>query len=187
MSTYAPLPDFTPAQPLRVCEVCGNPGHSTDNHPLLEVLNRQTELLAVLAGVLEPKRYRLSAEAQEDGNGRATVWFENWPGGVGKLWLVERSMVYTDSTAGNLNVGMYIVDSLPRVTYQAGTGVPVVPALNPRDLSDYSNLAIAAQDNAHSPALVKGSEKVVFQWSGLSGGARVMARVQLRHCWQAID
>jgi hypothetical protein len=174
---------ITPASP---CAWCGNPGHSTGQHALLEALNRQTEFLGVIAGILEPKRYRIAQETYEDGATKATAVFESWPGGVDKLWLVERSVVYTNST-GTPTVGVYVVDSLPTPVTVGPLNQPIVPVLSPRDLHDYSNVPIAASDNTIAPVLVKGSEKLVFQWAALSAGARCAARIQIRQAWQSPD
>lgn len=187
MTDLAPTPVFMPAQPYGAadaCDVCHN-AHDTKLHPVLEVLNRQTELLAVLAGVLEPRRYPMSMDTYEDGSGKATAIFESWPGGVSKLWLVERTVTYTNST-GSPTMGVYVVDSIPSLTYGA-LNQPVVPILSPRDLRNYTNLVIAADDNPSAPVLVHGGQKLVFQWTTLSAGARCVANVQIRQCWQSVD
>lgn len=186
LSAFMPAQPEGPGGPVVGCGVCGNPGHSTAMHPLLEVMNRQTELLSVLSGILEPKRYRLAGETTEDGTGKGTIVFESWPGGVDRIYLVERSIVYTNST-GTPVVGMYVTEGLPGPVTVGASNQPIVPALNARDLHDYSNLLIAANDNAIAPALVKGAEKLVFQWTGLSAGARCVARVQMRLTWQSPD
>lgn len=183
MTQVAPMPDFTPAQPSR-CAHCGN-AHHTEMHPVLEVLNRQTELLAVLTGILEPKRYKQMQEALEDGTGKATAIFTSWPGGVNKLWLVERTVVSTTST-GTPIAGVYVLDALPSVQ-RAASGAAVVPQISNRYLENVSNVAINADDNGISPVLVKGSEVLVVQWTGLSAGAVCTARIQVRLSWQSTD
>lgn len=175
---------LTPWNPGSACMICGNPGHSTDNHATLEVLNQQRELLAVIAGVLEPKRYRVASETVEDGSTKATLVFENWPGGVDKLWVVERQVLFTNST-GTPTAAMYAVESLPGpVTIGAGNQL-IVPVLNARDMFDAPAANSAGAPAA--PAILKGGEKLVVQFASLSAGARVITRLQLRQVWQSVD
>lgn len=171
------------------CAYCGNPQHSAAHHPILEALNRQTELLADVAHVLEPKRYRLVQETAEDGSGgsKATVAFDSWPGGVDKLWVIERHIALTNST-GSPTVGVFVTEALPSPVTRAAGNQLVVPVLNLRDEVDAGTGTVAVGPLAtQGPVLVKGGETLVFQWASLSGGARCVARIQFRQAWQSTD
>jgi hypothetical protein len=163
------------------CETCGR-DHSTHDgrhtgdelSVLLERFDRMNVLLATIAEVLSPKRYRPVQEALEDGTGRATIDFPVFPGGADLIWVVERTFVWTNST-GTPAVGIFVLDAVPKST-----------TFNPRDLVDWTNAPIAAGEQTQ-PFLAKGGEHVVAQWSGLSAGALCRFRLQYRQTWQSPD
>lgn len=181
MSTpLSALDDLTPGQP---CSMCGNPAHGALHHPVLEALNRQTELLAVLAGVLAQKNYRLAQQALVNASGFATIAFPSFPGGVDKEWIVDRVFLYTSSTA--VACGVFILDGLPYNIPQDNPNAATV-AFDPLNQHDFTNVAIAAGEQI-KPLLVKGGEVLAFQWSGATVGAKCVARVQYRQAWQGVD
>lgn len=175
MSTF---PDITSngglfSQARTPCAICQNPYHSAAHHPILEALAENNRLLAELSERLAPRRWRESQEKLEGGTGTVTLDFPvGAPGGVDLVVLVERYVPFTNST-GTPVLGVYVVDAVP-------------PGLvfNSRDLADYTNLLVASGDQVN-PVMVKGGEHLVFQWTGLSAGARCSCRIQYRRSWQA--
>jgi hypothetical protein len=155
------------------CAYCGNAMHSAAHHPILEALNEHTLMLARLCEVLAPVRYRDAQEMFEDGTGRATIDFPiGVPGGVNNVALIERYVPFTNST-GTPVLGVYVLDAVPPKT-----------TFNSRDLVDFTNLTVASGDQVN-PVMVKGTEHLLFQWTGLSAGARCSCRIQYRRAWQA--
>lgn len=181
MSDVAPMPDFTPAQPSR-CAHCGN-SHHTEIHPVLEVLNRQTEMLAVIAGILGQKTFRLAQQAIVNAGGFATIAFPSFPGGVNKEWLVDRVFLWTNSSS--IAAGVFVLDGTP-LGMALDNPNAMAAAIDPLNQHDFTNLAIAAGEEI-KPLLIKGGETLAFQWSGATVGAKCIARVQYRQVWAGID
>lgn len=186
------LDQFSPAEPLGPgggCAICGNPGHSTHNHALLEVLNRQTEFLAVLAGVLEPKRYRLGQRGVEDGTGKGTIMYDLSPGGVDKLVMIERIAVATNST-GTPACAAYVMEGIPG-PYTLTGGVLTIPSLlvppSPPRVAGPIGVNGTGELLSDAPIMVKGGENFFLQWTGLSAGALIQAHIQYRLAWQSPD
>lgn len=102
-----------------------------------------------------------SQVADEDGSGAAQIVFG--PPGMQVYWLVERIAVHSDSSSSSA-LGVYVgsVDALPQ------------------ELVDYTGSGNNDAADENQPILVEPGQKLVLQWSGLSTGAKVYARIQYR-------
>lgn len=96
-------------------------------------------------------------QADEDGTGRAEIVLP--PVGSGGLLLLQRILVQTDST-GSPTVRMYVGSESP---------------LNMVDGTPSGKLDVAEYTN---PLILMAGEQLRIVWSGLSAGARCVARIQ---------
>lgn len=146
-------------------------------------LDRANEELSILAKTIAPPIYRLpSQQAIVNAQGFATIAFRVEPGGVVKVWMVERIFVWTNSTAGSPRLIVYVMDGLPLPGTQDNPN-QYTAALDPLYGVDTTNLAMAGGDEI-APIPVKGGESIVFQWSGLNQNDKCVAHAQYKLAWQ---
>ena len=145
-------------------------------------LDRCNALVAQLAGALAPPIYRPDPQqAIVNASGFATLVFPHWPGGVNKLWQVERVFVFTNSLA-EPELIVYVFEGAP-VGLDLRNPNSMTTLLNPLHARDATNLRVAAGDQL-APIIVKGQENIAFQWPGLNQGALWTAGFQYRLAWQ---
>lgn len=166
------------------CEVCGNPYHSSESHAILEALNIQTELLKQISFRETQPIYRVPAQqALANSSGIATILFPAMPGGVDKLWAIEKTFAYTNSTQTNINVGIYVMEGLPPGASLQNPN-SLTTQIDPLNQVDASTFPIVAGDD-QSRIYVKGGENIAFQWNGLALNDKCVARFQYKLSWQS--
>ena len=149
---------------------------------VVSALHRSNELLAIIAEAAAPPYYRPPAsQAYENGSGFATIVYQHFPGGAEKLWLVEKIFVWSDSE-DTPQVGVFVMEGLPPGATQDRPNA-LATAIDPLYQRDSTSLLIAAGDEL-SRIVVKGAENLIFQWQGISTGARCVASIQYRLAWQ---
>lgn len=168
---------------MDACEVCGNPLHDSSSHAVLEALNMQTRALEQLAQITQPPIYRMPAQqVLANANGLATIIFPAFPGGVDKMWAIEKTFAYTNSTQTNINVGIYVMEGLPLGASLTNPNT-LTTQLDPLTQVDASTFPIVAADD-QSRIYVKGGEILAFQWNGLAANDKCVARFQYKLSWQ---
>jgi hypothetical protein len=147
-------------------------------HLLLGRLDRQTELLAQVAGPLATHRQRPNMGAVGNANNVATATYPV-PGGVDLIWQIERWTFSTNSAQANPVVSLFVMDSIPLNANSA--------ALDDTYLEDTSTLKRGAINESSAPIFVKGGEVVLVQWTGIVNGDICKSGLQLKQSWQAQD
>ena len=148
-------------------------------HALLGRLDRQTELLAELAGVLTKARERPGGQGVANAAGIAYVDMPA-PGGVNLQWLIERLTFWTNTAQANPSGALYVMDSLPLTIGSVALDAAYL------EEGPWSLKAGTLNENA-APILVKGGEHAIVQWTGLAVGDVIKVGMQLKQAWQAQD
>lgn len=154
---------------------------------LFQRLDRLTELLGELtgAGVLEPKRQRLS-QSNVAGAAIVTFGWQTAPGGVNSLWLIERVTFSVTTAQASPTAGLFVLDSLPISLSQITT------ALDDQYLVETPGAAFPTNKRqvigeSSAPIEVKAGEWIIFQFGGLVAGDFAKGRVQIKQAWQGQD
>lgn len=149
-------------------------------HALLGRLDRQTELLAEIAGVLAPKVLRPSL--QDVVGAAQTIAYVDFPvpGGVNVIYELQRITFWSNTAQANPAGALYVMDAVP---------------LNPRTVAFDAgyleegpwSLKAGTVNEGAAPIIAKGGEHLLVQWSGLVAGDQIKVGLQLRQAWQAQD